>query len=292
MAIHRHESALMKNTFVRLLPVLVMLLPSLAHGVKYEGEYSPAWSPDGQHLAYHKNSDQMSWDIVIKNVATGQVEQITKNDGMDVDASWSPDGSKLVFASTSKGNWDIHLYDLKTKALTVLIEHQGKDISPKWSPDGKSIMFLSARNGDQQLYLMDVHSKKVEQLTDTGKNINHPSWSSDGQYIQFDQYFKYQYGEGGRSKIYQLNMADKKVSHLFSQQGSSIAAKRLGGQLYVSNNKRGNWDIYQVDLDTGKVTALTNGTTNEMKATIFKGKKMAYSGANAAGVAEVKIEKL
>ena len=87
-------------------------------------------------------------------------------------------------------------------------------------------------------------------------------------------------------------MADKKVSHLFSQQGSSIAAKRLGGQLYVSNNKRGNWDIYQVDLDTGKVTALTNGTTNEMKATIFKGKKMAYSGANAAGVAEVKIEKL
>ena len=89
----------MKNSLVRFLPLLAaVVIPSLAHAVKYEGEYSPDWSLDGQYFAYHKNSDQMSWDIVIKNVATGKVEQITKNDGMDVDASWSPDGSKLVFA--------------------------------------------------------------------------------------------------------------------------------------------------------------------------------------------------
>jgi hypothetical protein len=33
------------------------------------------------------DGEQMSWDIVIKNVATGEVQQITKNKGMDVDAS-------------------------------------------------------------------------------------------------------------------------------------------------------------------------------------------------------------
>jgi len=231
--------------------------------------------------------------LLIIRIETDQINQMTTHKAMDVDASWSPDGQNILFASNRNGNWDIHLYSLKTKEITPFIQHEAKDISPKWSPDGKSVLFLSDRNGSQQLHLMELSSKKIEQLTSTQSNISHPSWSSDGMFIQFDQYHKSPDQKSGRSSIYQMNMVNKKIKKLYDSKGSSIAAQLVKGSLYLTNNSKGNWDIIKVDLTTGNEFALTNTQTNEMKASVNNSESnIVYSAANKKGVFSVKIESL
>ena len=43
-----------KSTICSLLFISTLTATGTAHAVKYAGEYSPAWSPDGQWIAYHK----------------------------------------------------------------------------------------------------------------------------------------------------------------------------------------------------------------------------------------------
>lgn len=285
----------MKKLFgtMMVLVMVMVLLPGFAQAVKYEGEYSPSFSPDGKYLAYHKNSEKMHWDIVVQDVHSGEVKQITDHAGMEVDPSWSADSTQLVYAARVKGDWDIYLYDMKTGKSEILVENPGMDNAPKWSPDGKSIAFVSSRGGSPQLYLLNLADKKLTQLTLLDNGLSHPAWTADGKSIIFDQFFKNTDGKGGRSEIYQVDIANKQVQRLYGNKGSSISAKRIGDTLYVTTNVSGNWDIVKVDLKTAKETPVANEAVNEMKASIHPGSnKVSYSRFNDKGVAQVTVKSL
>lgn len=281
----------MKKQFATSLALILFSTSSVA--VKNAGEYSPVFSPDGKSLAYHKNSENISWDIVIRDIHSGDEKQITDTPGFEVDADWSPDGKRLVFAASDGQDWDIQMYDLQKNTLEVLVQNPGLDHSPSFSKDGKTVLFLSKRNGAKQIFGVDIHTKAVKQLSNTGKEINHPSMSADGRFLLFDQYFENAAGEGGRSKIFQLDVKTNEVSFLYEAPGSTIAAQRNGDMLYVTNNAGGNWDIVQVNLKTGESIAVAGEPVNEMKASISPdGDKMAYSLFNNDGTAKVAIKPL
>ncbi len=267
-----------------LINLLVTFCLSL-NAVEYEGEYSPIFSPDGRYLAYHKNSDSMHWDIVVKNLSTGEIKQITNSDTMEVDASWAPDGKSLVYAKRVGSEWDIYHYDMTSNLESSLVVHEARDIKPIYAPNGKSVVFLSKRNGSQQLYSVNISTKVITQLTDYPDDINHPAWSQNGKYVIFDRYFPYQTGEGGRSKIFTLDPENGAVEHLYSGHGSSIAGQLIGRELFVSNNRHGNWDILKINLDTGEESMVTDSTDNEMKAVVSQSAgMMAYSKADQDGI--------
>jgi dipeptidyl aminopeptidase/acylaminoacyl peptidase len=54
---------------------------------------------------------------------------------------WSPDGSKIAFASNRVDHGFICVYDMKTRKITYLAPSVDRDTSPTWTPDGK-IAFL------------------------------------------------------------------------------------------------------------------------------------------------------
>ena len=265
---------------------LVAAISSLPIGaVSNEGEYSPAWSPDGQYLAYHKNSDSVFWDLLIKNVNTGEITQVSNNKAYDTGASWSPDGQQLIFSSSRSGNRDIYVYNLSTKQSLPLIQHESMDNQANWSPDGSTIAFLSRRNGKSQLYLYDIESKKTRQLTDTGEHIFHPSWSPDGHSIFFDQQVD------DKSRIFRVNIKEGAVSEVYSNNASTFSASSDGEKLTLSTNRSGQWDIIRVDLRNGKEETLIATPNNEMKGVWdADGRRIAYSQQNAQGIWEVKIK--
>lgn len=111
---------------------------------------------------------------------------------------WSPDGSRIVFASTgTKTNWDIWTIDKNGSNLTQITSHPANDIQPTWSPDGKRIAFSSNRAsswlerllGDHNydIWVVNARGGNAIQLTNYSKFEGHPSWSIDGD-IFFHSY--------------------------------------------------------------------------------------------------------
>jgi TolB protein len=113
---------------------------------------SPAWSPDGQSLAYVSFEGRLS-TIYVQTLRTGDRHVVSAKAGVNQAPAWSPDGKKLAITlSTRDGNLDIYVLDLATQALSRITDDPGIDTEPQWSHDGKSIYFTSDRAGGPQIY--------------------------------------------------------------------------------------------------------------------------------------------
>ena len=72
------------------------------------------------------------------------------------DASFSPDGSEILFAANHDGDLEIFVVNVDGSDQRQLTDNGGQDFFPSWSPDGQTIVFSSDRSGAVELFLMDT----------------------------------------------------------------------------------------------------------------------------------------
>jgi len=93
----------------------------------------PAWSPNGQMVAFSWRRPDGNFDIYIMDPATRQIIQITRDSGKNERPSWAPDGRHIVFESTRNGErqiWTMLADGTQAHQLTM----SGHNESPNWSP--------------------------------------------------------------------------------------------------------------------------------------------------------------
>ena len=170
-------------------------------------ETRPAWSPDGKRIAFVTNGGAVGPDAEIAIVDieisfTGAVQpakdgfgmpkvvQITNNDSVDFDPTWSPDSKHIAFSSTRTGNRDIFaMLDLSCPEWTAacpgslqLTTNLANDSNPAWSPDGERIAFVSDRDGNREIYVVTVSTggetaeSPAIRITDNPANDEDPTW--------------------------------------------------------------------------------------------------------------------
>jgi dipeptidyl aminopeptidase/acylaminoacyl peptidase len=103
-------------------------------------------SPDGKTVAFV--SDRTGWIhvYVIPTDATGesQARQLTTGDFGAGLPAWSPDGSRIAYHHSVKGNQMerfISIVDLKSGAHEQVVTERGVNIDPAFSPDGSRLVF-------------------------------------------------------------------------------------------------------------------------------------------------------
>lgn len=151
-------------------------------------ERYPAWSPDGQRIAYLSDASG-EYELVICD-QTGLKEKTTIPLG---DATffysplWSPDGTKIAYTDKA-----LHLYyidlDQRTPVLvdTDTYDHPERSLNPVWSPDSKWLAYTKRLDTHiRAVYLFELATGKGHQVTDGLSDATFPCFSPDGKYLFF-----------------------------------------------------------------------------------------------------------
>ncbi len=96
----------------------------------------PAWSPDGQKIAFSRNVDG-NVDIYLIRVDGAGLTRLTTAPGTDSVPAWAPDGRQLVFRTTRNGIWQIFLMNHDGSNQHLIIDNVGA--SDEWAFDRMSV---------------------------------------------------------------------------------------------------------------------------------------------------------
>ncbi|OHY94918.1 Tol-Pal system beta propeller repeat protein TolB [Vibrio rotiferianus] len=143
---------------------------------------SPAWSPDGQKLAYVSFQNGQA-EIFIMNIYTGEREKVTSYPRHNGAPRFSPDGSKLALVLSKTGSLQVYTLDLKTRKLTQITRGRSNNTEPFWHPDGKSLIFTSDRGGKPQIYQVNLGDSSINRLTWQGSQNLGGQITPDGRFL-------------------------------------------------------------------------------------------------------------
>ncbi len=194
---------------------------------------SPAWSPDGDHIAYVSFESGRS-TIFVQDVWTGQRRLITEFQGLNSAPAWSPDARKLALTLSKDGNPEIYIFDMETSGLQRVTNHDAIDTESAWSPDGKFLLFTSGRSGGAQIYRVPVSGGLAQRLTFQGEYNANASYSPDGKSITLIT----NQGNGYKVGIYSFH--DQSVHELTSTSNDESPSFAPNGDVIMYATQRAN----------------------------------------------------
>jgi TolB protein len=197
---------------------------------------SPAWSPDGRHLAYVSFATGRS-NVIVQDLYTGQNRIVSSDRGINGAPAWSPDGRHLAVGLSRGGSPDIWVIDLDGEVRTrQLTHHWSINTEPTWSRDGRQIFFTSDRAGQPQVYVMDTQGNNVSRVTHEGRYNSRPSIGADDRYLAVvhsagDNDFRIAIHDRERDQLRVLSDGRLDESPSFAPNGSMVLyATRLEGR--------------------------------------------------------------
>lgn len=153
----------------------------------------PAWSPDGQTIAFEGYGDE-EWSFKIHVVSADGANR--KRLGAEIlsddrHPTWSPDSQRIAFVSWREDEGpEIYVMDANGKSRKRITNNSENERGPSWSPDGSKIAFWSSENEDTVIAVMDADGTNRRNLTDevwdgfTVWNTD-PVWSPDSRIIAY-----------------------------------------------------------------------------------------------------------
>jgi len=146
---------------------------------------SPAWSPDGQWIAFGDADDEIH--IIAPD---GSQESVITENALDPNSLfWSPDGQWIAFEQGyGRGIFVVPKHGVSVQSYMRWFPHSIEDGSNgSWSPDGQWIAFERRGQGYNQvdIYIARPDGTDETRLTQTPEWAHDPCWSPDGQWMAF-----------------------------------------------------------------------------------------------------------
>lgn len=229
--------------------------------------------------------------------------RVTSDPADDRDPSWSPDGTKIAFASdrespNSPGRvdgvegstpYEVYIMNADGSGIFKLTEKPdgAGDAYPDWSPDGQWIAYTSSELGPMQIFIIRTDGTG-KTLVSNGKGYDlSPAWSPDGMKIAFSS------TRNENSDIYVINVDGSNEVRLTTAPTYEYDPDwSPDGKYIVFDSYRGdNSDLFIINADGSGERNLTNSSTVEFYPTwSYDGQWIAY--CNVVVDVSMSIEKI
>lgn len=232
-------------------------------------------SPDEQRLVVGRRESQaLTTDLYLWDLARGTETRFTFDPRNDLQSIWSPDGSRIVWASDREG-----VYNLYQKAASgagqdeVLLRSPYGKFPLSWSADGRFLLFYEAnRQTRADLWVLPMEGERQPwPWLNTPANETFAAFSPDSKWIA------YQSDESGRHEIYVQAFAPGAPAS-----GGKVQLSTGGGQF--PSWRRDGRELYYYSPDN-KLMAVDVKLGAEVKAgvprelfTIFNSFEAAHDG--------------
>jgi Tol biopolymer transport system component len=157
----------------------------------------PAWSPDGQRIAFTSDRDSdgadLGWprtDLYVMDADGGNVRRLTTSESGAWNPAWSPDGTRIAYEADSNGSASVSEIPVDGGPPRLLFSSPSVVMQPAWSPDGTRLAIVSdwfAYDFGTDIFLINADGSGITAVTD-GKHYDQrdflePVWSPDGAAI-------------------------------------------------------------------------------------------------------------
>jgi serine/threonine protein kinase len=224
-----------------------------------ENETTPAFSPDGNLIAFHSAREPSGLYIM---EATGENPRRLSEVGHH--PSWSPDGKQIVVgeewvgvhSNKSTSPSALWIIEVATGAKRLLTE--GDAAQPSWSPGGGRIAYWYwSTDGRGDIATIPAAGGSPVRITSEDSTDWNPVWSPDGKYIYFSS------DRGGSMNLWRIAV-DEKTGEVSgapeavptpSRYALSMSFSRDGKSLvYVRYESMANIQSMPFDASSGKVS--------------------------------------
>ena len=262
--------------------------------------FQPAWSPDGQRIAYIQRVTSFSDLLVMpadgstaSSGGAGEPLRLTQ-DGPDGSVysyeriyastwafypAWSPDGTTIAFASQDgppggapAAEFRISLFATPAETSgerTQLYADEGGHVGRlAYAPDGQSIAFAYGPAGDgaPTIYRYTVAGGSAAPLAGAPAQSYDPAWSPDGRWLAFAA------RANGRTDLFAIRSSEPSTNTGQPIQLTNLGAARApafspdGKQLaFLAIAPGGNsFDLWVLDLAAGADGTLTAGPPRQI----------------------------
>jgi Tol biopolymer transport system component len=216
----------------------------------------------GGTIAFHSERSG-DFDIWTMSADGSDLRQLTDDPGLDVEPAWSPDGSKIVFATSRDDPENLSLYVMNADGTDQkrLVQIAGGDLmGPALSPDGTRIAFYSNVDGNFELYVSNADGTEPANISNNPANDSRPTWSPAGDKLAFVS------DRNGGENLYVLDLGSSQVTRLTE----GIFLDNLpkwspdGKRILFASNRGGQKGLYTVLADgTGTPTPVTPRPEND-----------------------------
>jgi len=117
----------------------------------------------------------------------GKLTRFTDNPGSDINAMWSPDGTRIAWVSGRIGNWQVWVMNSDGSDQRPVSTDFAIQGWPEWSPDGTRLVYweYDEETGTSTIRTARLDGSDKVTIVESAEALDRPVWSPDGQYIAY-----------------------------------------------------------------------------------------------------------